>query len=171
MNMTWWASVLYWFLFFVQLIQNYLASRQQYNNRVSSATSAVVSGVPHERIDTRTTFVSNYFFYWRLHQPSVSITWQPSCHLCWWYLLYCPISSPADYINSLTDWDEPEQAPHWSWQRPCTRNNAIYLCLLTPHLSHPGSRGLCMPWNASCFHMLMWLIYNCTRLNSEDDWS
>ena len=40
---------------------DYLASRQQYNNEVSSATSAVVSGVPHARIDTRTTFVSNLY--------------------------------------------------------------------------------------------------------------
>ena len=66
MNMTWWAPVLYWFPSFVQLIQNYLASRQQCNNGVSPATFAVVSGVSHARIDTRPTLmiiISSKCFY------------------------------------------------------------------------------------------------------------
>ena len=77
MNMTWWAPVLYWFPSFVQLIQNYLASRQQCNNGVSSATSAVVSGVPHARIDTRTTFVSNFIDNYYINQVFLS----PGSHL------------------------------------------------------------------------------------------
>jgi len=44
------------------------------------------------------------------------------------------------------------------------------LCLL-----HPGSRDLCTPWNAPSilvyWRVLTCVIYNCTPLNSNDNWS
>ena len=44
--------------------------------------------------------------WWLLYHPNVSITWQPSCHLCWWYFTLLPyiISCrlQAD-INSLNN--------------------------------------------------------------------
>ena len=65
-----------------------------------------------------------------------------------------------------------------------TQNNGIYVSiylsmyhLITPRLSHPGCRDQCMPWNGLCTHVfryidvLMCVIYNCTRLNSKDNWS
>ena len=58
---------------------------------------------------------------------------------------------------------------------PCARNNAIYLSIyvsFTPCLSHPGSRDPCTPWNAPCHSVYMLTcVYNCTQLNSKDDWT
>ena len=77
------------------MIQNYLASRQQCNNGVSSATSAVVSGVPHARIDTGPTFVLIFIDDYT-NQVFLSL----GSHLVIYaddILLYCPILFPADY--------------------------------------------------------------------------
>ena len=66
--------------------------------------------------------------------------------------------------------------PHIDHDSPRMRNHGIYLSF-TPHLSHPGSQGPCMPWNALCIpvylraHVRDLQLHALNWLNSKDDWN
>ena len=98
MNMTWWAPVLYWFPSFVQLIQNYLVSRQQCSRPLLLwylvfHIQGLILG-PYLFL----TFIDDY-----INQVFLS----PGSHLVIYaddILLYCPISSPTDYKLTSTHW-------------------------------------------------------------------
>ena len=67
-------------------------------------------------------------------------------------------------------------SPHWSWQRPRMWNNGINLCLYhLPRVCHTLVPEICVrPEIFRVFRyidVLMCVIYNCTQLNSKDDWS
>ena len=59
---------------------------------------------------------------------------------------------------------------------PCTQKImlSIYVPMyvsFSPCLSHPGSWDPCMPWNAIRHIDMLMCVYNCTQLNSKDDWT
>ena len=72
-------------------------------------------------------------------------------------------------------WSKSEQAPHWLWQRPCTRIMVSVSVSITLH-------NYVVPWfprsvyalNCCVFRyidVLTCVIYNSTQLNSKDDCS
>ena len=72
-------------------------------------------------------------------------------------------------------WSKPEQV---QVNGPCAQNNGIYVSIsiylsiyvsFTLHLPHPGCPEMLHVF--LYIDMLMCMIYNCTQLNSKDDWS
>ena len=71
-------------------------------------------------------------------------------------------------------WSKSEQAPHWLWQRPRTRNYGICVCINYPTYVVPWFPRSVYALNCCVFwyiDVLTCVIYNSTQLNSKDDCS